>query len=548
MAALASLGQHPSALSGGTHAVNGLVDPALPPTAQTGIMDQHLLGHHQQSYMQNYQPQGLPAHLQQQHQHQQQLQQNQHQQHPQTSFYGPADATIQFDPSQQPHPYQQSLVVGGGGGGVFASPPLGGLGGHGLQESHSPVGQVTGHAQHLDQALHQQQQQHQHLQHQPHHDVDIYADPHAGPSSAGSQQPAYYDAQLVGDDLKPTSGGDVHESTNPYAPNVPPAAQVRSSKKSKKSRPPPDPNAPPPPPKRPKPLLKKEPPPPPPGSENGESDGAATALGKPLIMPTHKEVHAIIDERFKALKRLFTKKAGLTGGPGRPPTKRASRPATQRLVLLILQLKMILPFCHTAQPSIAPEIVKLNEVFPHSPVLPYLTAEVTLEKPKTLLSFLGGSKTTKLSRSSSTATWYVWSLQELRSVRDGLAELHLLDEGTAWARLDDEQRCKLEAVEVDIEYVIQKVEEGMLRVFDGVVEAREDDPEPGEELVQTALETMPVNSQMSDYARLGAYAENLYVQQAYDKSVDDGNAIASSSKVVNPSRLLSLPIQLDMDC
>jgi hypothetical protein len=187
-----------------------------------------------------------------------------------------------------------------------------------------------------------------------------------------------------------------------------------------------------------------------------------------------------------------------------------------------------------AQPSIAPEIVKLHEIFPHSPILPYLTAEVTLEKPKTLLSFLGGSKTTKLSRSSSTATWYVWSLQELRQVRDGLAELHLVDEGTAWAQLDDEQRTKLEAVEADIAHVIQKVEEGMVKVFDGAVEAREDDPEPGdEELIQPGLE-MQSNGQLSDYARLGAFAENLYVQQGYDKVSEVGNAIASSSKVVRP--------------
>jgi hypothetical protein len=331
MAALASLGQHPGSLTGGSHTGSGLVDPALPAAPQPGMLDQHLLGphgHHQQSYMQSFQSQGVhgqQAHLQ--HLQQQQRQQQQQQQH-QPSFYVQAEPSTQFDVSQSQHSFQQSLV-GAGASGVFASPPLGG---HGLQGSHSPVGQtplgqVGSLAHHLDPAAHQQQQQH--LHHEQHHDVDVFSDPHAGPSSAGGQQPTYYD---VGEDLK-SATSEGHEASHLLAPSsAPPTAPTRSSKKTKKVRPPPDPNAPPPPPKRPKPLPKREPPPPPPGSENGESDGAAAGLGRPLVMPTHKEVHAIIDERYKALKRLFTKKAGLTGGPGRPPTKRALPASRQSMV------------------------------------------------------------------------------------------------------------------------------------------------------------------------------------------------------------------------
>lgn len=176
-----------------------------------------------------------------------------------------------------------------------------------------------------------------------------------------------------------------------------------------------------------------------------------------------------------------------------------------------------------AQPSVSALVQRAHNVFPNTNVLSYLTADLSLEKSKTLSSFLGGSKTTKLKRSSSTATWYIWTLEELRSVRDGLADLHLSEDGASWALLDEEIRTRLSAAEVEVARVLDQVEQGMLKVFGKPVNARPNEPEiePSnvnlDSLPLQGLETMAFDAGLYEFAQL-----------------QDGNAVASGSRPVRP--------------
>lgn len=145
------------------------------------------------------------------------------------------------------------------------------------------------------------------LQH-PQHAIQLEHDPYTYENQLGLGP----ELQHLTQDIRGTS----------HQPSPEPSAPIPKTNKKRKKTSTKDPNANQVP-KRPKPLPKKDKVASAKVSEKGvDSEGGSAE--QPVVMPTRKEVQTILDERYKTQRRLFFKMAGLTGGPGRPTTKRTS--------------------------------------------------------------------------------------------------------------------------------------------------------------------------------------------------------------------------------